>query len=76
MKRKSSQKCVLPGKVLVLSLLILNIWIINYNYINFVDSDDASELILARQLVSEGNIISQNWYYLPHPCVSGNGSLP
>ena len=63
MKRKSSQKCVLPGKVLVLSLLILNIWIINYNYINFVDSDDASELILARQLVSEGNIISQNWYY-------------
>lgn len=24
MKRKSSQKCVLPGKVLVLSLLILN----------------------------------------------------
>ncbi len=63
MKKKSSQKCIWLGKVLVLVLLILNVWAINHNYINFIDSDDASELILARQLVTEGNIISKNWHY-------------
>ena len=47
----------------MLVLLILNVWAINHNYINFIDSDDASELILARQLVTEGNIISKNWHY-------------
>lgn len=61
--KNSLQKYIWLGKVLMLVLLILNIWTINHNYINFIDSDDASELILARQLVSEGNIISQNWYY-------------
>ena len=29
----------------------------------WIDSDDASEMVLAHQLAGEGGLISRNWYY-------------
>lgn len=54
---------VILGTMLILVFLVANAGVTWLNYFNFIDSDDASELILAKLLAQEGGIMSPNWYY-------------
>ena len=54
---------VILGTILILVFLAANAGVTWLNYFNFIDSDDASELILAKLLAQEGGIMSPNWYY-------------
>ena len=46
--------------MLVAAIILLNAWMTHKYYFNFLNSDDASELVYARLLAREGKIISSN----------------
>lgn len=51
------------GIAMILLFLLVNAGVTWINYFNFIDSDDASELILSKMLAENGGILSSNWYY-------------
>ena len=38
-------------------------WFLNVNIERFLNSDDASELMLAKMLAEENRLITPNWFY-------------
>lgn len=60
---KSKKVLMIFGITMILLFLLLNVGVTWINYFNFIDSDDASELILSKMLAEDGGIMSSNWYY-------------
>ena len=60
--KEKTEKCfILFGKVMLVAIILLNAWMTHKYYFNFINSDDASELVYARLLAREGKIISSTW---------------
>ena len=64
-EKKNENKKVLMifGITMILFFLLVNAGVTWINYFNFIDSDDASELILSKMLAGNGGIMSSDWYY-------------
>ncbi len=61
-QEKTEKYVVLFGKIMLIAVILFNAWLIHKCYFNFIESDDASELVYSRLLAREGSIISSNWY--------------
>ena len=61
-------------------ILFILIWFVvvlfDYKYGKaYLDSDMASEMVLAKQLNTEGVLLSKNWYYSTELRIFGNAQL-
>lgn len=54
---------VLPPLALLAVCALVCLVVYHRHAGQWIDSDDASELVLAHQLAAEGSLISSNWYY-------------
>lgn len=60
--RKIDRKTYILYIVLSLEILLLTYFVYRYG-MNHIDSDDSAEMILAKLLSQEGNLLSREWYY-------------
>jgi len=62
-ENKAEKRLVIFGKLMLLFAIFMQAWLTNKNYFNFINSDDAADLILPKMLAEKGGILSQNWHY-------------
>ena len=66
MGKRINKKNILSENIFIILFLITLFIIITYEIFqgtNYIDSDMASEMVMAKQLNEEGVLISKNWYY-------------
>ena len=56
-QEKTEKYVVLFGKIMLIAVILFNAWLIHKCYFNFIESDDASELVYSR-------LLARGEYYL------------
>lgn len=62
-EEKIERGLLLFGKIMLVTVVLVNAWVTYRYYFNFVTADDASELVLSKMLAAEGGVLSTNWHY-------------
>ncbi len=71
---KNNRKNLIPYLIFLIVWCVIVLFDYKYGK-TYLDSDMASEMVLANQLNKEGTLLSTNWYYSTEIRIFGNALL-